>query len=115
MEARGSWGCAHEFAVPYCPSLGLGIGRSQQYRRGNGTDREQGGIPGVAGWSGRDFLGIRLVQLGKLRLGEEVFALHPAPTVSPFYRLLLPGRTEGSLARAGASGSGAPVSPSPVG
>lgn len=39
-----------------------------------------------------------------------------APTVSPFYRLLLPGRTEGSLARAGASGSQrAPVSPSPVG
>lgn len=40
MEARGSWGCAHEFAVPHCPSLGLGIGRSQQYRRGNGTDWE---------------------------------------------------------------------------
>lgn len=117
VEARGPWGCAHEFPVPHCPSLGLSIGRSQQYRRDSGTDREQGGVPGVAGWSGRDFLGARqgsLVQLGKPRLGEEVFTLHPAPTVSPFYRLLLPGRAEGSPAGAGASGSGAPESRPPL-
>lgn len=71
----------------------------------------------MAGWSGRDFLGVRqgsLAQLGKPRLREEVFTLHPAPTVSPFYRLLLPGRAEGSLAGAGASGSGAPESRPPL-
>ena len=109
--ARGTWGYAHEFPVPHCPSLSLGTGRPRQYRRGSGTDREQGDVPRVAGWSGRDFLGARqgsLVQLGKPRLREEAFALHLAPTISPFHRLLLPGRAEGPPAGAGASGSRAP-------
>ena len=105
-------GGVHEFPVPHCPSLGLGTGRPQQYRRGSGTDREQVGVPGVAGWSARDFLGARqgsLVELGKPRLRKEAFALHPAPTVSPFHRLLLlPGRAEGPPAGTGASGSRAP-------
>ena len=46
-------GGVHEFPVPHCPSLSHGIGRPQQYRKGSGTDREQGGVLGVAGWSGR--------------------------------------------------------------
>lgn len=66
----------------------------------------------MAGWSGRDFLGARqgsLVELGEPRLRKEAFALHPAPPVSPFHRLLLlPGRAEGPPAGTGASGSRAP-------
>lgn len=52
----------------------------------------KGGASQVAGWSGRDFLGDKTCTTGETQARrEEVFALHPAPTVSPFYRLLLPG------------------------